>query len=200
VRDFFRANLWPNTPDILHAFLQHGGRPAFMSRLILAATLGANYGIYGPAFELCENRPLREGSEEYLNSEKYQIRVWDLNDPITLKPLITKVNQIRRASKALQSDRSLIFHPTDNDELIAYSKVTDDLSDKILVVVNLDPFHTRAGFVNVILKEFALASTDFYEVEDLLSETRYTWHGSRNYVELRPFVLPAHIFRVRALK
>ena len=123
VREFFRANLWPNTPDILNEYLQTGGRPAFIARLILAATLGANYGIYGPAFELFENRPLAAGSEEYLESEKYQIRVWDIDRPDSLKQLVALVNKIRHENLALQSDWSLRFHPVDNDQLIAYSKI-----------------------------------------------------------------------------
>jgi len=122
ISDFFTPNLWPNTPDILHASLQTGGRAAFQQRLILATTLAASYGIYGPAFELCENLPFKPGSEEYLHSEKYQIRRWDRRDPNSLAPLITLLNQIRRTNPALQSDLSLHFHPVDNPQLIAYSK------------------------------------------------------------------------------
>src|SRR5262249_40384763 len=122
VREFFRPNLWPNTPDILHAYLQTGGRPAFMVRLVLAATLGANYGIYGPAFELCENVPYQPGSEEYLNSEKYEVKQRDLNSAGSLRDFIARVNQIRRENAALQSDIGLRFHGTDNPMLICYSK------------------------------------------------------------------------------
>jgi starch synthase (maltosyl-transferring) len=196
VREFFRANLWSNTPDILHAYLQEGGRPAFMTRLVLAATLGANYGIYGPAFELSENRAVRKGSEEYLDSEKYQIRVWDINNPNNLKGLIARINAIRRASPALQSDWRLAFHSTDNDQLIAYSKTSEDLADKILTVVNLDSFNKQYGWVSILLKEFGLNPDESYEVHDLLTDARYVWRGSRNYVELNPAVLPAHIFRI----
>jgi len=144
VADFFRPNLWPNTPDILTEYLQTGGRPAFMIRLVLAATLGANYGIYGPAFELCENVAREPGSEEYLNSEKYEIRNWNLQNPTSLKEFIGRVNRIRRENSALQSDRSLRFHPTDNEELICWSKRTEDHSNVILVVVNLDRHHTQS--------------------------------------------------------
>ena len=122
ISDFFTPNLWPNTPDILHASLQTGGRAAFQQRLILAATLAASYGIYGPAFELGEHIPIRTGSEEYLHSEKYEIRRWDRRDPNSLAPLITLLNQIRRTNPALQSDLSLHFHPVDNPQIIAYSK------------------------------------------------------------------------------
>jgi starch synthase (maltosyl-transferring) len=197
VREFMRPNVWPNTPDILTEYLQYGGRPAFMARLVLAATLSANYGIYGPAFELCENRALRQGSEEYLDSEKYQIRRWDIGNPTSLKGLISRVNQIRRENPALQSDWSLRFHPLDNDQLIAYSKATEDLSDVILVIVNLDPRYKQSGWIDVPLDDFKLDPQQSYQVHDLLTDARYLWHGSRNYVELNPLILPAHIFKVR---
>ena len=200
VSDFFRPNLWPNTPDILNEYLQQGGRPAFIARLVLAATLGANYGIYGPAFELGENKPVREGSEEYLDSEKYQVRVWDRNNPWSLKDLIRRVNGIRREHPALQSNGPVQFHVTDNLQLIAYSKTSEDRSDKIMVVVNLDPVNRQMGWVDVALKEFRLAVGESYEVQDLLTDKKYIWQGSRNYVELNPSVLPAHIFRVAPLK
>jgi starch synthase (maltosyl-transferring) len=138
VRDYFRPNLWPNTPDILTEYLQFGGRPAFISRLILAATLGASYGMYGPAFELCEDQPLRPGSEEYLNSEKYEIRHWDIERPDSLRELIARVNRIRRENRALHSDWGLRFHRVDNEQIISYTKQTDDLENIILTVVNLD--------------------------------------------------------------
>jgi len=200
VSDFFRPNLWPNTPDILNEYLQKGGRPAFIARFVLAATLGANYGIYGPAFELGENVPVREGSEEYLDSEKYQVRVWNRNDPKSLKGLIRRVNSIRRDHVALQHNYGLKFHPTDNPQLIAYSKTSEDRGDKILVVVNLDPVNRQMGWVDVVLKEFRLADGEPYEMNDLLTDKKYTWQGSRNYVELNPTVLPAHIFRVEPLR
>jgi starch synthase (maltosyl-transferring) len=197
VREFFRANLWPNTPDILTEYLQIGGRPAFLIRLILAATLGANYGIYGPAFELFENRSLQSGSEEYLNSEKYEIRAWDISRPDSLQDVIARINHARRDNPALQQDTNLRFHPVDNDQLIAYSKVSQDLSDIVLVLVNLDPHHTQSGWVEVPLDQFQLEGHQSYQVHDLLTDTRYLWQGSRNYVELDPQVMPGHIFRVR---
>jgi len=199
VLEFFRPNLWPNTPDILNEYLQKGGRPAFVTRLILAATLGASYGIYGPAFELCESRPVREGSEEYLDSEKYQIRIWDINNPNSLRDLITHVNGIRQSSPALQQNLGLTFHPVDNDQLVAYSKVTEDGTDQILVVANVDPRNVQAGFVSVDVEELGMGVDESYQVHDLLTDVRYVWHGSRNYVQLNPTVLPAHIFRVRAI-
>jgi starch synthase (maltosyl-transferring) len=199
IREFFRANLWPNTPDILNDYLQKGGRAAFVARFILAATLGANYGIYGPAFELYENRPIREGSEEYLNSEKYEVRVWDTNNPNSLKDLITRINSIRKGSPALHGDWSLRFHPVDNETLIAYSKVSEDSADKILVVVNLDPHNVQSGWLSLVLKELKLGNDEAYQVHDLLTEARYVWRGSRNFVQLDPSILPAHIFRVHPI-
>jgi starch synthase (maltosyl-transferring) len=197
VKEFFRANLWPNTPDILTQHLQYGGRPAFITRLILAATLGTSYGIYGPAFELMENQPFKAGGEEYLNSEKYEIRNWDLNQSGNLTPLMAKVNQIRRHNPALHDNHHLVFHPTDNEQLIAYSKSTEDKDNIILIVVNLDPHHVHMGWVSLDLAKLGIEAGATYQVHDLLTESRYLWNGSRNYVELHPTAIPVHIFRVR---
>jgi starch synthase (maltosyl-transferring) len=196
VREYFRPNLWPNTPDILTEYLQKGGRPAFMVRLILAATLSSSYGIYGPAFELCVNTPREPGSEEYLNSEKYELKYWQVDDPASLRRLVARVNAIRRENPALQSNDSLRFHPTDNDQLICYSKNTPDLRNVIVVVVNLDPHHAQAGIVDLQIHELGLDPTRPYLVHDLLTGASYTWSGWRNYVELRPELIPAHILRV----
>jgi starch synthase (maltosyl-transferring) len=196
VREFFRPNLWPNTPDILSDYLRDGGRPAFMTRLVLAATLGANYGIYGPAFELCENRRKDKESEEYLNSEKYEIKHWDIKSASSLRDLITRANRIRRENPALQSDLSLRFHNTDNDHLIGYSKRTEDRSNVILVIVNLDYRYKQSGWVDVNLEELGLDHNRPYKVHDLLGGATYRWQGSRSYVELDPQKLPAHIFRI----
>jgi starch synthase (maltosyl-transferring) len=195
--DYFRTNLWPNTPDILPEFLQVGGRPAFMIRLILAATLGSNYGIYGPAFELCENAAAGPGSEEYLNSEKYELKHRDLNSPLSLKSLIARINQIRRDNPALQSNRNLRFHETDNPLVICYSKSTDDLTNTIVVVVNLDALHTQPAWINLDLESLGLDANRAFQAHDLLSDARYLWQGKRNYVELVPESMPAHIVRVR---
>jgi starch synthase (maltosyl-transferring) len=196
VREYFSPNFWPNTPDILAKSLQSGGLAAFRSRLVLAATMTSNYGIYGPAFELGEHTPFKPGSEEYLDSEKYEIKRWDLEKPTSLKPLITQLNQIRRQNLALQSNERLHFHPTDNPSLICYSKSTADGSNIILVVVNLDAFLVQAGSVDLDLGILGLAAGDTFEVRDLLAEHSYRWQGSRNYVELRPAEMPAHVFRV----
>jgi starch synthase (maltosyl-transferring) len=197
VRESFRPNLWPNTPDILTEYLQMGGRPAFVTRLLLAATLGACYGIYGPAFELCENRPRKFGSEEYLDSEKYQIRAWDVDRSDSLMPILRRVNRIRRENPALQSDWSLRFHPLDNEQLICYTKATKDLSNIILVVVNLDPHHVHSGWLTLPLADFGIHEDRPYQVHDLLSDARFLWNGPRNYVELNPRTMPGHIFRLR---
>jgi starch synthase (maltosyl-transferring) len=196
VREFMRPNLWPNTPDILTEYLQTGGRSAFAARLVLAATLGASYGIYGPAFELCENRAKEPGSEEYLDSEKYQLRSWDLENRQSLRDLITLVNKIRRENPALQSNRGLRFHPTENDQLLAYTKSTDDLADVVLTVVNVDPHHTQTGMVTLPLEDLGIEREKSYQAHELLSGARYMWQGPRNYVELRPDA-PAQIFRFR---
>jgi starch synthase (maltosyl-transferring) len=197
VKDFFRPNLWPNTPDILTEYLQHGGRPAFAARLVLAATLGASYGIYGPAFELCEARAKEPGSEEYLDSEKYQLRSWPIDSPESLKELITLVNEIRHENLALQSDRGLRFHTTENDSLLAYTKSTADLADVVLTVVNLDPHHTQSGMVTLPLQVLGLDGDKSYQAHELLSGARYMWNGPRNYVEINPHAAPAQIFRFR---
>jgi starch synthase (maltosyl-transferring) len=197
VSDYFRPNLWPNTPDILTEYLQTGGRPAFAARLVLAATLGANYGIYGPAFELCEASAKEPGSEEYVDSEKYQLRSWNIDSPDSLREMITLVNEIRRENVALQSDRGLRFHTTENESLIAYTKSTTDLADVVLTVVNLDPHHTQAGMVTLPLKDLGLDTDKSYQAHELLSGARYMWNGARNYVEINPHAAPAQIFRFR---
>jgi starch synthase (maltosyl-transferring) len=168
-----------------------------MTRLVLAATLGASYGIYGPAFELCENSPREPGSEEYLNSEKYEIKQWDIERPDSLKDFIARVNWIRRENPALHRDWCLRFHSVTNEQLVCYSKHTEDYSDAILVVVNLDPHHTQSGWVELSTEALDLPLDGHYQVHDLLSDSRYLWHGRRNFVELDPNIVPAHIFLVR---
>ena len=197
VREYFRPNLWPNTPDILPEFLQTGGRAAFMIRLILAATLGANYGIYGPAFECCENTAREAGSEEYLNSEKYELKHWDLESPWSLKDLIARINRIRRENPALQSDSNLRFHETDNPAVMCYSKATNDLSDIVIVLCNLDPFHKQSGWIDLELASLGLDARSTFQAHDLLSDGRFLWRGARNYFELTPESLPAHVMKVR---
>jgi starch synthase (maltosyl-transferring) len=196
VCEYMRPNLWPNTPDILSEPLQIGGRPAFLARLVLAATLGPNYGIYGPAFELGENKPLRPGSEEYLHSEKYEIRHWDLDSPHSIAGTIANVNRARRENPALHANHDLFFHATDNPYLIAYSKSNRDASNFILTVVNLDFFHTQSGWITLDLDRLQLRPDETFQVLDALTGHRYLWQGARNFVELVPGRMPAHLFRV----
>jgi starch synthase (maltosyl-transferring) len=216
VRDFFRPNLWPNTPDILTDVLQQGGPPAFALRFLLAATLAGSYGIYGPAFEQTEATPREPGSEEYLNSEKYEIRHWDLEQqPDRLRDLIRRVNVIRRHHPALQQDGGLRFHGVDNPSLLCYSRhrpedghasaertVID--SDEgaeglLLIVVTLDPYWKQGGFVHLDMAALGLAGDATFQVHDLLTDERYWWHGPRNYVELDPHEKVGHVFRIRSV-
>jgi len=196
-RHFLRPNFWPNTPDILPEPLQYGGRATFQQRLVLAATLGASYGIYGPAFELLESEALRPGSEEYLDSEKYEQRIWRLDRPDALHDFIARVNRIRREHAALHSNERLQFHRIDDDHLLAYSKAAEDRSDLILVVVNLDPHHVHSGWLELPLEPLGLAPDQPYQVHDLLGGGRYFWQGGRNYVEIDPKQAPAQIFLIR---
>lgn len=198
-REHCRPSLWCNTPDILTEYLQFGGRAAFMTRLVLAATLGASYGIYGPAFELCAHQPREPRSEEYLDAEKYEIKHWDIRRRDSLKGLIARVNQIRRETRALQFDHNLRFHKVDNEELLCYTKHTPDNTEIVLVIVNLDPHHKQSGWVDIPIHELGVDPHKPYQVHDLLSDDRYLWHGHRNYVELDPHKIPAHVFRIRRL-
>jgi starch synthase (maltosyl-transferring) len=193
-REYFRPNCWPNTPDILPYHLQNAGPAMFRLRLLLAATLAANYGIYGPAYELGENRPRDPGSEEYFDSEKYEIKHWDLGRADSLAPFIAMVNAIRKAHAALQSDWSLAFHQTDNEQLMCYSKRAGD--DRVLVAVNLDPRNVQSGWVELDLEALGLEPDTTFTVHDELSGERYTWRGVRNFVMLDPARTPAHVFSI----
>jgi starch synthase (maltosyl-transferring) len=197
VREFFNPNFWPNTPDILTEPLQQGGRAVFMTRLALAATLSSNYGIYGPAFELMESAPRHEGSEEYLDSEKYEVRHWDVRRADSLRHYIARVNEIRRDNPALHRNDTLELHAIDNEEMIAYSKVSRDGANLVLAVVNLDPHHRQAGWLELPLSRLGVDPDRPYQMHDLLSGARYLWHGPRNYVELDPRHAPVHLFRLR---
>ncbi|MDZ5458406.1 alpha-1,4-glucan--maltose-1-phosphate maltosyltransferase [Azohydromonas lata] len=194
---WFRPNVWPNTPDILNEHLHHAPRSVFMQRLVLAATLCASYGIYGPAYELMENRPVKPGSEEYLDSEKYQLRHWDLEREDSLQWFIGLVNRIRRDNAALHDNRSLRFMPVDNEHLIAYAKRTPDGRNTVLTVVNLDPDNVQSGMVDVNLQALGIQPDTDYTVHDLLSQQRFTWRNGRNFVQLDPNHTPAHVFVVR---
>ncbi|HEY0797407.1 MAG TPA: alpha-1,4-glucan--maltose-1-phosphate maltosyltransferase [Acidisarcina sp.] len=198
VKEYFGPNLWPNTPDILPELLQTGGKAAFEYRLVLAATLGASYGIYGAAFELGESAPFKPGGEEYLHSEKYELKHWDLAAPTSLSGLIAQINRIRRDNLALHSNVGLVFHATDNDSLICYSKSTEDGASIVLVIVNLDTVNVQSGWVSLNLTALHQAPDKTFTVEDLLTGATYSWQGPTNYVELSPEKMPAHIFRLTA--
>ncbi len=193
--EYFRANLWPNTPDILPFVLQDGGRPAFMTRIVLAATLSTLYGIYS-GYELCENKALPD-REEYLDSEKYQWKERDWDAPGNIKDWIARLNKIRKENRALQFYDNLRFYGADNDAILFYGKMTAARDNIIFVIVNLDPHRKQSAYVDVPIDQFGQMEGDIYQMHDLLSDRRYIWRGRRNYVELDPEIQPAHIFRVR---
>ena len=221
VAEFYRPNFWPNTPDILHDYLAHGGRPAHVARLVLAATMSSAYGVYAPPYEHVDARQ-HPGREEYQDNEKYEVRTWDWDDPTSLQPLMRRLNRVRRENPALHHMRTLRFVPTDNPHLIAYYKeepahpgaaydptggdgaAADALSNGsasgppnlVLVVVNLDPYNVQAGWVSLPLDAWGIPHEHAFEVHDVLGGERYTWRGAGNYVRLDPHTLPAHVFRV----
>ncbi|WP_422823818.1 alpha-1,4-glucan--maltose-1-phosphate maltosyltransferase [Variovorax robiniae] len=195
--EYFRPNVWPNTPDILHEQLQTGGPGMFRLRLVLAATLAASYGIYGPAYELLEHLPRGPSSEEYLDSEKYQIRAWDHDQPDSIAPLIERVNRIRRDNVALQFNRSLRFLAVENDQLLAYAKQSEDGQNIIVTVVNLDPHNAQYGWIGLEPHSIGVDPGGTWQMHDLLSDERYQWQGDWHYVRLDPHHTPAHIMVVR---
>lgn len=197
--EYFRPNLFPNTPDILPYFLQQGGRPAFLIRAALAATLSPVYGIYS-GFELCENQPV-PGKEEYLDSEKYQFKGRDWNAPGNIREFLKTLNFVRRENRALHFFDNLRFHECDNDNILFFSKMTPSRDNILLVIVSVDPWNPQSGFVEVPIGDFGfLENEKSYQVEDLLTGQRFLWSGSRNYVALEPQARPAHILRVRRWK
>ncbi|MDP9148758.1 MAG: alpha-1,4-glucan--maltose-1-phosphate maltosyltransferase [Myxococcota bacterium] len=195
VADFYRPCFWPNTPDILTEYLQFGGRAAFVQRLLLAATLSSNYGIYGPPFELMDT-VARPGTEEYADNEKYQLRSWDTSREDSLRDVVALVNRIRRANPALQENR-LTFHRCDDDQLLVFSKRSADGANVVLVVINLDAHHTHAAVVDLDMPALGLPPDEAFQVHDVLVDARYQWHGDRAYVEIDPNVLPGSVFVVR---
>jgi starch synthase (maltosyl-transferring) len=198
VSDFFRPNAWPNTPDILAESLQYGGRPAFTTRFILAATLCASYGIYGPPFERMWHIAREQGSEEYHNSEKYEVHYWPALDherEDDLSELIGRVNRIRRDNPALQQNATLTFHTTSNEQVLCYSKSAGE--NVVVTIVNLDPHNTHTAWLELDLAALQLEGQKSFQVHDLLSGARHTWTGPRNFVQLNPLVVSAHIFRIR---
>ena len=200
--EYFRPNFWPNTPDINPYNLQTGGYASFALRLVLAATACSSYGIYGGAYENLEDAPFKPGGEEYLHSEKYEIKQWSLSLENPMARLIATVNHARQQHPALQGfDASLHLHRTDNAYLIAYSKRSQDGASTVLTIVNLDPFNRQSGWVQIDTAALGLEDGATFTVQDLLSGAVYTWngaeHGSRNFVALDPRLFPAHIFVVR---
>lgn len=193
--DYFRPHLFANTPDILPFFLQQGGRPAFLIRAVLAATLSPLYGIYS-GYELCENQAI-EGKEEYADSEKYAFKGRDWNAPGNIKETITKLNRIRRENRALQLFTNLEFRKCDNEQILFFTKVTPAADNILLVIVSLDPWNPQTGFIEVPVEDFGFLERDSYQAEDLLTGERYLWSGRRNFVSLHPQERPAHILRIR---
>ena len=194
LKEYFRPNFWPNTPDILPEQLQVGTRATFIARAVLAATLSPSWGVYGPAFELQE-KTARPGSEEYAHNEKYELRRWNLARPDSLAPLLRRLNEIRRGNPALQTITGTVFHETDNPALICFSRVDGD--NQLLVVVNLDPHNRHSGFISLDLATLGLPAQGSFQVHDLLADVRYLWSGARVFVALDPAVMPVHVFRVR---
>lgn len=195
--EYLRPNFWPNTPDILPEYLQFGGRAAFMARATLAATLSGCYGVYGPAFELLEDRPRSPGSEEYLDSEKYQVRAWPLERPDSLSAYLGRLNRIRRENPALRQARNVRFLTVDNPELVAYARWSDSGENILLAVVNIDPHHRQSGWLQVPVSDFGVSGGQPYQVHDLISGRHFLWQGESNYVEVDPGSAPAHLFRLR---
>lgn len=197
LKNYLRPNFFANTPDILHAYLQEGGRPAFVNRLLLAATLGSNYGIYS-GFELCENTPVRPGSEEYLDSEKYEIRKRDYDAPGNLNDLIMRVNELRHTYRALWRTGNLVHLDSTNSNVIAYAKTPPHPSEgSIVVIINLDPHNIQESTIRLPTYLYGDDENDNYLVTDLLSNQTYRWHGSSNYIRLDPNGTAAHIFLIQ---
>ncbi|CAN5182458.1 alpha-1,4-glucan--maltose-1-phosphate maltosyltransferase [soil metagenome] len=195
MREYFRPNFWPNTPDILPVSLEDKGEPSFIIRLLLAGTLSSNYGMYGPLFEFGLNEAY-PGKEEYTRSEKYEIKHWDWVKPTRIKEVITLLNKVRRENEALQSTWNIEFCDTDNDQIICFTKITQDKNNKLLIVISLDDLHTQTGWVQVPLKVLGLKENKPFAVNDLLSNTTYFWENEWNYVALHPQGIPGHIFKL----
>lgn len=195
VVDFFRPNVWPNTPDILPEYLQTDARAAYIIRAVLASTLCASYGVYGPAFELMEGRPVKHGSEEYLDSEKYQLRQWDYARPDSLEDLLARLNSIRRQHPALQHDRGLKFHRVDNERVLCFSKTHED--DTVLVIASTDPYVTQWANLDLDLNALGLKPEESFQAHDLLTNQRFMWRGGHPVVKLDPGSQPAHVLAIR---
>jgi len=196
MKNYFLGNFFANTPDILPEILQKGGRPAFKMRLALAATLSSTYGIYS-GFELCENEVKEEGTEEYLDSEKYEYKVRDWKKEGNITDYIEKINHIRESNPALQQYKNLEFFQTSNDNILCYGKFSKDGSNAVIVVVNLDPFNAHEDMVTLPVEKFGVKDWETYQMKDLITGEKYYWKGPSNYVRLDPQVEPAHIFLLK---
>lgn len=194
-RNYFRPNFWPNTPDILPYHLQHQGENSFILRYALAATLSSNYGVYGPSYEFFENTPI-EGKEEYFNSEKYEVRHYDWKKTNRMTDIMSLINKIRKENAALQSTWNIQFCPIENQNIMAYLKATDDLSNIILVAVNLDAYHGQSGYVQLPKDRLRLPNKINIKVHDLVTDEHYTWTQEWNYVDLNPNKMPFHILKL----
>jgi starch synthase (maltosyl-transferring) len=195
MRHYFRPNFWPNTPDILPPVLTHGGENAHIMRVILAATLSSNYGLYGPVYEFGINAP-HGTKEEYADNEKYEIKCWNWDQYTRTGDIIRRLNRIRRENAALQSTWNIQFAQTTNEQLICYVKADADTGNQLIIAVNLDVYHTQAGQVRIPVETLGIGYDESYEVNDLLSGAKYRWTGDSNYLELNPYQMPAHIFKV----
>ncbi len=196
MREYYRPNFWPNTPDILPPVLQTGGEPAHIIRVLLAGTLSSNYGLYGPVYEYGIATPIANGKEEYLDSEKYEIKLWDWDKQTKIRQIITQLNRIRKENAALQTTWNITFVETDNNQFLSYIKTDDSKTNKLLIVVSLDPTYPQSGWVKLPLSDLGINPEQPYHLQDLITENHYTWHHEWNYVELRPEKIPAHIFKI----
>jgi starch synthase (maltosyl-transferring) len=194
-KEYFRPNFWPNTPDILPVSLQYKNEAAFIARLVMAATLSSSYGIYGPVFELGYNMP-HPKREEYIDNEKYEIKVYDWQSMTRMRKLIALVNRIRRENAALQTTWNIYFAETHNNQLLCYGKTDDEKQNRIFIAVNMDPDLTQGSWIRVPLHEMGISTSRTYNMHDLLTGQRYNWNGEWNYIELNPLIIPVHIFKV----
>lgn len=194
-RNYFRPNFWPNTPDILPYHLQHQGENSFILRYALAATLSSNYGVYGPSYEFYENTPM-EGREEYYNSEKYEVRHYDWKRTNRMTDIMSLLNKIRKQNEALHSTWNTQFCAIENNQIIAYLKATEDLSNIILVVVNLDPHGTQNGYVQLPKSTLKLGDKINVKLHDLITDEYYTWTQEWNFVDINPHKMPFHLFKL----
>jgi len=198
MRYYFRPNFWPNTPDILPEVLSNDGENAHIMRLLLAGTLSSNYGLYGPVYEFNINKP-HPGKEEYTDNEKYELKHWNWGQYTRTGEIITRLNRIRRQNTALQSTWNIDFAETTNGQIICYVKTDQKTNNNLIIAVNMDVYNTQSAMVKIPLEKLGLRADQPYSVTDLLSGSKYRWQGEWNFIELNPYAMPAHIFRVEAL-